>query len=185
MDSYSDNTNLFVRLSSFVSNFGGCGGAIYLSDTDAASLCNCSFTANVASRGSGSAVWLSASSGVSIAGNNFSANQAPSGGGTVYWEVSEMTEPFRLSSANTFLDNFALYGSLVATDAMDLKLDDGNNYYVTDYSSPIPPVNTYVVDYYKQVVKTESGTDVFASTLIDNRCFESIGYVTGDISEEF
>lgn len=49
----------------------------------------------------------------------------------------------------------ALYISAVATDSFDFKFYSRNNYVVSEFTTFIPPVVVYVVDYYDEVVESD------------------------------
>jgi predicted outer membrane repeat protein len=157
------------------------GGAVHITDAKRVVIFGCVFDGNAALTGSGSAVWISSSSSVSIVGNELHNNRALHGGGTVYWVASLMAEPPGVLTANHFSENnAALYGSAVATDATALTLGADNVYNITDYTVDVPPITTYVVDYYEHVVRTESSVMVQAIVLTEAAC---AGYVTGGFLE--
>ncbi|CAN0316744.1 unnamed protein product, partial [Ectocarpus fasciculatus] len=163
------------------------GGAIAADQIRNLSILDNTFDANSASTGGGSSIWLSSSPRAHVTGNIFEDNSAPQGGGTVYWKShTDMKEPFNISRTNSFADsNAALYGSSVATDSYDLKLSDQNYYTVSDYTTYIPPVTVYVVDYYGTVVASESQYQIVAQLLSGVQCHDSTaGFVTGGFIEQ-
>ena len=180
-------SNLNVSNCSFHNNSASNnGGAIQISGVARRiNVLESVFDENVVSTGSGSAVWVSSPFNISIVGNVLLNNRALNGGGTIYWTASAMTEPAAVLTGNYFADsNEALYGSNVATDAWALSLNTANVYNITDYSKNIPPLIIYVVDYYDQVVRTESTAYLSASVLSRAKCYaKSSGYVTGGIIE--
>ena len=177
------DSSTVIATSSFVGNVASTdGGAIRAEGMINLTIADSIFESNRATSGSGSAVWLSACPNVSLTGNNFEYNEAMLGGGTVFWEVhSGMSEPNDISMDNYFeATNVALYGSGVATDTYDLKLSSQNNYYISDYSAYVPPIAVYVVDYYGEVVKSESSYQVVAQLLSSAKCYDNtVGFVTG------
>jgi predicted outer membrane repeat protein len=168
------------------------GGALYLEDNNLIFVTDSLFDGNTARAGSGSAVWLSSSSEVTIQGNQFVRNSAINGGGAVFWLVSsDMSVPVGLESTqsnalsgNYYEKNQAMYGNNVSTDVFSLILSDENNYKVTDYASPVPPIEVDIVDFYGQIVVIESTGVAVASVLTTATCFQSTnGYVTGGFVE--
>lgn len=161
------------------------GGAIHLTVAGGPVISNCDFRSNNASTGSGSAIWMASSVNASIVNNALSDNHAVNGGGTIYWIVSTMKEPLNLFSSNDFVDtNTALYGNSVATDPWEIVPAVTNNYHVTDYTAPVPPVVAHLIDYYDQIVRTESNAILVASVnSAEAFCYKSTGYVTGGIIE--
>lgn len=171
----------------FKSNFAyNGGGGMHGTQTDNLVVSSSVFQDNEVAEGSGSAIYLAESAHVNVSGIYFDGNSALQGGGTVFWEASSgMPEPSNLINANTFTGtNIALYGTNVATDAHRLQLSDSNNYEVNDYSTAIPPVVAYVVDFYDQTVRTESKALVVASLLLTTLCYKSTGYVTGGFVQQ-
>jgi parallel beta-helix repeat protein/predicted outer membrane repeat protein len=164
----------------------GDAGAMYVQGCDGVNILNCTFDGNSAVAGSGSALWLSSSDEVSIRHNAFYRNRAAAGGGTVYWQWYTMLEPTGIENDNYFdsASNSALYASTVGTEVFTLRLDERNVYNVTDYTSAIPLLTAFVVDYYGQVVLVESSGQAVASAL-GRKCADSDGYITGGFLEGF
>lgn len=162
------------------------GGALYLDSVDVNMTDNLAMK-NTAQMEGGSAVFLTSATEAVLRGNAFTGNFAAAGGGTVFWVASTMAEPVNISTANLFDNtNAAVYGPEVATEARQLVLEESNEYSVVDYTTFSPEVVVYLVDYYDQVVKTESSSPVFASVLSDtSTCYKSSGYVTGGFVERF
>lgn len=161
------------------------GGAIHATGATSVSVSNCTFASNNATTGNGAAMWISSSDSVTIAGNKFSYNAALKGGGTVYWvATSSMEEPAGILKANHFsYTNEALYGSTVATDAVNLVLADSNVYNVTSYATAVPPLVAHVLDYYDHIVGTDSSLLLASINSADAVCYQSTGYVTGSVIE--
>lgn len=157
------------------------GGAFYF-DGGNLKVERCVFIGNAVFQGFGGSMWVSGSLNSTIYDNHFVDNHAPrGGGGALFWTVtSGMTEPHGIPNNTWSLSNTALYGNDVATDEFDLVLDSLNNYIVTDYTlSYVPPLVVYVVDYYGQVVRTESSAVVTTAVLSAAHCYDgSDGYVT-------
>lgn len=181
-------SSMRIDTSSFVGNIASTdGGAIRAEGMVNVTILDSIFKSNRAATGSGSAVWLSGCPNASLSDNRFDNNEALLGGGTVFWEVySSMSEPDDVATANYFgTGNVALYGSGVATDAFDLNLSTTNTYYVSDYTSYISPIAVYVVDYYGEVVQSESAYQVVAQLLSPVKCHDdSPGFVTGGFVEQ-
>jgi hypothetical protein len=186
-------TVIFIQDCIFIGNLANdSAGAVYLDSGDAVTVKACHFDSNVVKFGSGSAVWLTASSGVTIQDNRFIGNSVPNGGGAVFWVVSSgMSAPVGLEDTesnqtmgNYYEDNVAMYGSNLSTDGFALMLSGDNTYEITSYDNYISPVGVYVVDYYGQVVSTESSGFVAASVSETAKCYENdLGYVTGGFNE--
>ena len=105
------------------------------------------------------------------------------GGGTVYWVHLNMDEPIALSS-NEFINCTALYGEATATEGFSLQLPS-DVIQINAYSSYIAPLNVTLLDYYGQIVVTESKTTVYMSAIhIEDQCLGT-GYLTGGTSEIF
>lgn len=128
----------------------------------------------------------------------FSENYVSNGGGTVYWSYfSGMDEPSRLTNgSNVFVGNWALYGSLYATEgvrtslAMETSSGDiaeptthgasGENYYlITDYENPLPTLYITLVDYYGSTVLNEN-SGLSRAEVTSSYCGKTDGYLTGD-----
>jgi hypothetical protein len=168
----------------FTSNLASLsGGGLYFSGAYDLVVKRCVFAGNIAWQGSGASMWISGSLNATVSDNRFVNNTAPNGGGgAVFWVVtSGMGVPQGLENNVLSENNTALYGETVATDEYKLVLDSSNTYVVTDYTtSYIPPLVVYVVDFYGQVVRTQSSTVVVASVLSSSTwCYDSVGYVTG------
>jgi hypothetical protein len=174
----SKNSNINVSNCAFVSNTAqDGGGAVHITLAERVLVTGCVFDGNAALNGSGSAVWISSSSDVSIVDNDLYNNRALQGGGTVFWVSAHMSEPDGLLKNNIFSENNrAMYGSAVATDATALTLDV-YVYEITNYSTTTPPFTTHVVDFYGEVVRSESEVAVAAVVFDGGACD---GYVTGD-----
>jgi hypothetical protein len=139
------------------------------------------FRGNVASQGSGSAVWAAAqdANGVLVVQNcSFLMNSALKGGGAVYWDLPYETEPFGLILSK-FMNNTALYGDDVATGVRSLSLGGHTLYNITHYSSFSPPIYVAALDFYRQIVRTESSSFAVASLLYKAICYQTYGSVTG------
>lgn len=183
---FAVQSNAVVSATVFGSNTAKIdGGAIYANSANNFTTSKCVFLGNSAKSGSGSAEWMSGLFNAHVIDNIYSGNDALFGGGTVYWAVSSgMSEPPNILTSNHFAgDNAAFYGSDVATDAHLLQVDSSNVYSVTDYESPAPSIVTHVVDFYGQIVRTESAGLIVASILSDAQCYKSTGYVTGGFVE--
>lgn len=182
----SESSNLNVSNCVFSRNVAYMnGGAVHVSLAGSVAISCCTFNGNNVSSGSGSAVWMSETAKTDILGNSLFDNCALNGGGTVYWTALLMEEPLNLTTVNNFSDtNLALYGRSVATDIFRLSLADGNIYNVTDYTMPVPLVVVHVIDFYGQIVLTESSSVAIVSVnYADALCYKSAGYVTGGIVE--
>jgi predicted outer membrane repeat protein len=139
------------------------------------------FQGNAAVRGSGSAIWVAVQSSLRVIGVmncSFSQNSALNGGGAVYWDSLDATEPIGLK-LNAYVSNTALYGDDVATAPRSLSLGAKSSYNITQYSTFSPPVYVSAVDFYNQVVKTESSAYVVASLLYQPTCYQTSGSVSG------
>jgi predicted outer membrane repeat protein len=159
------------------------GGGLYFSSACDLIVERCFFAGNIARQGSGASMWISGSLNATVSDNRFVNNTAPNGGGgAVFWVVtSGMGEPQGLENIYLSGNNTALYGDAIATDEYKLVLDSSNTYVVTDYTtSYVPPLAVYVVDFYGQVLLTQSSSVVVASVLSSSAwCYDSVGYVTG------
>lgn len=160
------------------------GGALYMELITHARVWGCEFDSNRAVHASGSAIFVS-DTAVSITSNTFHNNSAPEGGGTVYWEtVSGMAEPegLNVSGGNYFgPDNSAKYGPHVATDSTHLGMSSSNVYTITDYTAPVPSMEVSMLDYYDQVVTSESAAVMVVSST-GTVCSDGLsGYVTGGV----
>jgi hypothetical protein len=189
-------SDLNVADCTLLNNFArNAGGGFHVKEGSQIAISRSWFEGNIVLKGPGSAIWMSdCADDMEIGNNSFLDNKTPLGGGTVYWSVSSgMSEPVGLggngsTSLNFFADtNTALYGEAVATDAYRLRVGskDSDTYEITDYTTshiPLDPV--YLVDYYDQVVRSESTAVVLASVLSTVQCHQSnTGYVTDGIVE--
>jgi hypothetical protein len=97
-------------------------------------------------------------------------------------------EPSGLFTAgNYFSTNRALYGSLVATQGMQLAMSDNDKHlFLDDYDSPAPPFSVRMQDYYGQLDLTE--TSNFIEIYVNDDTSDCAGYggmVTGEVIERF
>ena len=162
-----------------------------MSNSLSSSIDNCSFIENIAQH-EGSALYLISIETTLIHTSSFLFNSAVNGAGAVYWvNWTGMSEPFGIGSLNntlyynnTFIGNNASYGSMWATEAVLVMVDEKSNYHynVTDYSSPLPPIALNLVDYYLQIVSTDTYSTIEASTGLVS-CYSSSAYITGGVNE--
>jgi len=157
------------------------GGALWCLDCGL-SIENNNFLYNYVAFGNGAAIYLSSST-LSMTNSMFKNNRANRGaGGAVFWEYhSNMNEPSGLRAGdNVFIDNSALYGVDWATEGVHVMILN-SSIYVTDYTSVAPPVDVSIGDFYNATVRTESEAYVEVSSVGGSNCFDSTGFVTGDI----
>jgi predicted outer membrane repeat protein len=164
----------------FANSAAGSGGGVFSSGGEL-QVSYSLFEGNTALGGSGSAIWVvvQGSDRIMVVRNcSFSQNSALNGGGAVYWNSADETEPLGLL-LNIFLNNTALYGDDVATNVRSLSVGNKAVYNITEYSTFAPPVYVSAVDFYDQIVKTESSAYMVASLLYQATCYESSGSVSG------
>lgn len=106
------------------------------------------------------------------------------GAGTVFWTYSflKFLEPAGLHESNEFApSNTAKYGPYFATQGIELLFSDNDtsSIAITDYVGLVPSFTVTLVDYYKQVVLSQSEKEVTATVLPSN-CYHSAGYLTGN-----
>jgi predicted outer membrane repeat protein len=172
-------SSVIVTNASFFGNSASDSGGAVFSSGGGLDVTFSLFQGNTAFGGSGSAIWwLSRIQIITVTNSTFNQNSALDGGGAVYWDSPYEREPVGLI-LNAFLNNTALYGDDVATNARSLSLGDNNAYNITQYSQFAPPVYVSAVDFYNQIVKTESTAYVVASLLYQAMCYESSGTVSG------
>ena len=177
-----DSARLHVEDSVFVNNSSPEGGALLLARVEELNVTTSTFERNIAQSGHGSAIHVT-SSVAAMLGNSFTENKCMLGAGTVYWQHDDgaMNEPHGLSGAtNTFLDNKAEYGDDFGTEGVNLVMEE-LQLNVSDYTLPVPPFEVRLVDYYAQVVSTDSRLPSIITTLGDQNgtCHDTIGVVSG------
>jgi hypothetical protein len=190
-----DSSMIVTNASFLVNNASDSGGGVF-SLGGSLSVSFSLFEGNDARRGSGSAIWLASqvtdtdmetdieTYRVRVVQNcSFSNNSALNGGGTVYWDLPDEDEPLDLLP-NTFLDNTALYGNDVATGVRLLSLGEQTGLNITQYSSFAPPISVSALDFYHQIVKTQSTSYAVASLLYTAMCYQTYGSVTGGTVQE-
>jgi predicted outer membrane repeat protein len=202
-------TTVTVFETNFIDNFGDIGGALFInvgSTTNLTSVvfdsnrCNggggalalyysdslmtgCSFTNNT-SLGSGSAVYLDGSVSI-LVNNNFSLNSVIEGGGALFWrESSSMKEPSGLTNSllNHFNGNKASYGPNWATQGCALHTP-ASRINITTYGVPIPTLLVTLLDWYQQIVNTDSQTSLEVIVSSARTCNGLVGYATGGLTE--
>ena len=175
-----DSNVVMTNVSFFDNNASDSGGGVFSSGGEL-NITYSLFQGNNALRGSGSALWVAVQNVdivIIVRNCSFINNSALSGGGTVYWDMPGQNEPILLL-INNFVNNTALYGDDVATGVRLLSLGEKTAYNITQYSSFAPPVYVAALDFYHQIVKTESSAYVVASLLYKAMCYETYGSVAG------
>lgn len=173
-----------IKNNTFRYNLAQSSGALFILDSDFVHTYGNNFNGNVADRLYGSAIVFLRSREAILKNSFFSNNSAPYNAGTVYWTTWDSNEPDGLTGpSNTFTDsNTALYGKFWATEGVMLKVrSDTNVLHIEDYDRHVPPFEVYLVDYYDQVVKTDSTSyvEIFAGE--DHSCADTAGFVGGGV----
>lgn len=191
-----DNARLVVTTSSYIGNFATTenGGAITILGSGTADITQSMFRNNTAGT-HGSAIYMSHSR-VNLTKNSFTSNVA-AGAGCVYWLVNTVNTDSTPPSLfkNTFVENTALYGLELATNAVSVEVIMGNNsfrsndlnvFVISAYNAPVPSFKVVLHDYYNQIVVTDSDAYTEISVVKDSYfCNDDDGYVTGGTVERF
>jgi hypothetical protein len=96
-----------------------------------------------------------------------------------------MQEPVGVLSSNIFLNNSAIYGKRVATEAWAIIMKDVIT--VDLYGVPISPFIVSLVDYYQEPVRTDSSSLVSFTLQSSSNpsCFNGVAYMTGGLIEDY
>jgi predicted outer membrane repeat protein len=198
---YFSGDSLQISFSTMSSNTAllgdeGFGGALFVQKTSLCYFWYNSFVSNQAALGG--AIYTASTSNFYFFSNNFLQNLAALSGGGVYWLQSTMIEPNYLNefsnyfSANIILDGG--YGVNIATEASALHIEsesklnvelltnvNDNHIEVISYADFLD-LSVQIVDFYGQVVTTDSTSFVVVSVLDTSTCDDQNAYLTGGIT---
>jgi len=170
------------------------GGVLWVRDVGRLHLQNCNFETNSATSGNGGAVSVLVDGGVTnisastftgnsaeaggalfmekamgavLEGITFNNNQAARGGGALMWvetapNISDPQPCGPSGNANT-----AAYGACIASSAMKIAVDISSDSTFYTGRPIVPPISIHLMDFYDQIVATESGSTVEIKTSLN------------------
>ncbi len=192
---YSHNSiQLLIQDNNLQSNNANNGGGLCGVFCSEVSAINNSFLENNAIS-SGSGLWLSACN-INTLKNKFENNIAKSGRGTIFWKhTSGMNEPPEILERNQFLNNHALHGNTLATEAYDavfsahdhnylLQLQSQNLLSYDDYDQPLNSISLQIIDFYGNFCPDDSFTTIKAGSISYSSCLDNVAQLSGSVIEQ-